>query len=179
MIDGMGGRLTGADILICSVFLVSTLIGVMRGFLREAVALGFWLVGLWGAWQFGPLVEPHLGGYLALPSVRPWVGRLVVLVAVLLVSLLVGYLLRSFARSAGLGLMDRMTGLLFGMARGLVLVGLMVICAELVHLNHEPWWNRSKLIPYGERVGDWLRAMVGEKGEPWAKLERLTGIKVK
>ena len=29
--------------------------------------------------------------------------------------------------------------------------------------------------PYGETVGDWLRAMVGERGEPWSKLERLTG----
>ena len=46
-------------------------------------------------------------------------------------------------------------------------------------MNQEEWWNRSKLVPYGETVGDWLRAMVGEKGEPWARLERVTGVKVK
>jgi len=46
-------------------------------------------------------------------------------------------------------------------------------------MTDEDWWGRSKLIPYGETVGDWLRAMVGEKGEPWAKLERLTGVKVR
>jgi len=82
-------------------------------------------------------------------------------------------------RSAGLGLIDRLVGLLFGMLRGIVFVGVMVICGELLHLNHESWWHRSKLIPYGETVGDWLRAMVGERGEPWAKLERLTGVKVR
>jgi hypothetical protein len=60
-----------------------------------------------------------------------------------------------------------------------VLVGLIVIGGELLHLNHEEWWHRSKLIPYGETIGDWLRAMVGERGEPWAKLERLTGVSVK
>jgi uncharacterized membrane protein required for colicin V production len=70
-------------------------------------------------------------------------------------------------------------GVLFGMVRGLVLVGLMIIGAELLQLNHERWWSRSTLIPYGETVGDGLRAMVGEKGEPWAKLERLTGVKAK
>ena len=81
--------------------------------------------------------------------------------------------------SIGLGPLDRVIGLLFGVVRGVVLVGLMVICAELLHLNHEEWWNRSKLVPYGETAGDWLRAMVGERGDPWAKLERLTGVKVK
>jgi len=35
------------------------------------------------------------------------------------------------------------------------------------------------MIPYCVTVGDWLRGLVGEKGEPWAKLERLTGVKVK
>ena len=60
-----------------------------------------------------------------------------------------------------------------------LLPSIMIIGAELLHLNHDEWWNRSKLVPYGETVGDWLRAMVGEKGEPWAKLERLTGVKVR
>jgi len=59
-----------------------------------------------------------------------------------------------------------------------VLVGLMVIGGELLHMNHEDWWTRSKLVPYGESVGDWLRSMVGEKGDPWAKLERITQRKV-
>jgi membrane protein required for colicin V production len=157
----------------------STIVGLARGFIREAVALAFWIVGLWMAWTFAYLVEPFLGGYLAEPSVRPWVGRLAVLVAVLAVGYLVGLVLRYFTHGVGLGAIDRVIGMLFGILRGLVLVGVIVICGELLHMNHEPWWHRAKLIPYGETLGDWLRAMVGEKGEPWAKLERLTGVKVK
>jgi membrane protein required for colicin V production len=170
--------MTGADVFILLVLVGSTLIGLLRGFVREAVSLVFWVAAIWAAWRFGPLVEPHLGGLLADPSVSPWVGRLVVLVLVLLVGWVVGMLLSYFTRSMGLGLVDRVIGLLFGIARGVVLVGLVIIGAELLHLNHEEWWNRSKLIPYGETAGDWLRAMVGEKGEPWAKLERLVGVKV-
>jgi hypothetical protein len=66
-----------------------------------------------------------------------------------------------------------------GLLRGLVLMGLIIIGGELLNLHHEEWWGRSKMVPFGETVGDWLRAMVGEKGDPWAKLERLTGVKVK
>jgi membrane protein required for colicin V production len=171
--------LTAADAFIVLIVLGSTLIGLLRGFVREAVSLVFWILAIWAAWKFGPLIEPHLGGLLADPSVAPWIGRLVILVLVLLVGWVVGMLLSYFTRTLGLGAMDRVLGLLFGILRGVVLVGLIVIGGELLHLNQEEWWGRSKLIPYGETVGDWLRAMVGEKGEPWAKLERLTGVKVR
>ena len=171
--------MTGVDVLILVVLLGSTVIGALRGFVREAVSVVFWILAIWGAWQFGPVVEPHLGGLLADPSIAPWVGRLVILVLILLVGWVAGMLLSYFTRSIGLGPLDRVIGVLFGVVRGMVLVGLMIIGGELLHMNQEDWWNRSKLVPYGEAVGDWLRAMVGEKGEPWAKLERITGVKVK
>src|SRR3984957_2666660 len=171
--------MTGADVLILLVLLGSTAIGLLRGVFREAASLVFWIIAIWAAWRFGSVVEPHLGGLLADPSVAPWIGRLVILVLVLLFGWVVGMLLSYFTRSLGLGPLDRVIGLFFGIARGMVLVGLLVIGGELLHMNQEDWWNRSKLVPYGETIGDWLRAMVGEKGEPWAKLERLTGVKVR
>lgn len=171
--------MTGADIFILLVLSGSTLVGFVRGFVREAASLVFWLAAIWAAWKFGPWIEPHLGGLLADPKVSPWVGRVVVLVIVLLLGWAVGMLLGHFTSGLGLGVMDRVLGVLFGIARGTVLVGLMVIGGELLHLNQEAWWSRSKLVPYGETAGDWLRAMVGERGDPWAKLERLTGVKVK
>ncbi len=171
--------MTAADVLIALIVLGSTLLGLLRGFVREAVSLAFWILAIWAAWKFGPIVEPHLGGLLADSKVAPWIGRLVVLVLVLLIGWATGMMLTHFARSAGLGPLDRAIGLLFGIVRGMVLMGLMIIGGELLHLNQEDWWGRSKLVPYGEAVGDWLRAMVGERGEPWAKLERITGITVK
>ena len=171
--------MTGADVLIVLVLLGSTIIGLLRGFVREAVSVVFWIVAIWSAWKFGPVVEPHLGGVLTNPAIAPWVGRLTVLVLVLLIRWVVAMLLSYFTRSLGLGAMDRVFGLMFGILRGMVLVGLIVIGGELLHLNQEEWWNRSKLVPYGETIGDWLRAMVGERGDPWAKLERLTGVKVR
>lgn len=171
--------MTGADVAIVLVLLGSTIIGLLRGFIREAVSVVFWVLAIWAAWKLGPVVEPHLGGLLSDPNIAPWVGRLVILVLVLLVGWIVGMLLSYFTSRVGLGPMDRVIGLLFGLVRGMVLVGLLIIGGELLHMNHEDWWNRSKLVPYGETVGDWLRAMVGEKGEPWAKLERLTGVRVK
>jgi membrane protein required for colicin V production len=170
---------TLADFLIIFIMLASTAVGAWRGFVREAVSLVFWVAGVWIAWKFGPMIEPHLGGLLAEPAVRPWIGRLVVFLIVILTGMVVGFVLQYFTRSVGLGVLDRAIGIMFGFARGLVLVGLAVIACELLHLNHEDWWKESRLITYGETVGDWLRAMVGEKGQPWSKLERITGIRVR
>src|ERR1700685_816216 len=105
--DAKDGSLTGADVLLLLVLLGSTLIGLLRGFIREAVSLAFWILAICASWNLGPLVEPHLGGLMADPRVAPWVGRLVVLVLVLLLGWVVGMLLSYFTRSLGLGAMDR------------------------------------------------------------------------
>src|ERR1700704_3967331 len=129
--------LTAADAFIVLIVLGSTLIGLLRGFVREAASLVFWILAIWAAWKFGPVIEPHLGGLLADPAIAPWVGRLVILVLVLLLGWLVGMLLSHFTRTLGLGPLDRVIGLFFGIVRGMVLVGLMVIGGELLHMNRE------------------------------------------
>ncbi|HUY83369.1 MAG TPA: CvpA family protein, partial [Steroidobacteraceae bacterium] len=164
--------MNGADILICVVMLVSIVAGLWRGFVREAISLVFLVGGIFAAWQIGPSVEPHLGGYLAQPTVRPWVARLLVFIVVLIAGAIVGTLSSYLMRSAGLAFVDRAIGFLFGALRGAVVVGLLVMFGELVHLNHESWWSRSRLIPYGQMVGGWVRTMVGDAGDHWARDER-------
>ena len=164
-----GDRLTGFDVVILVVVLISIIMGVMRGFVREAVSVVFWIGGVWAAWAYGPLIEPHLGGQLADPHVRPWIGRIAVLLLVILAGVIVGLVLRFFTRSIGLGLLDRAFGAFFGLVRGIVMVGLLIIAGQLLHLNQESWWRHSVLTPYGESVAGWLRGMAGEHGETWVK----------
>ena len=44
--------MTGADVLIVLVLLGSTIIGLLRGFVREAVSLVFWVAAVWAAWKY-------------------------------------------------------------------------------------------------------------------------------
>ena len=59
--------------------------------------------------------------------------------------------------------MDRFLGLVFGLLRGVVLLGVFVILGQLLRLDGEKWWTRSLLIPYGESVANGLRGLVGEE----------------
>src|SRR5580698_5076386 len=147
------------DYLVIVAVLVSAVVGALRGFLREVVAVLAWIIALFIAWHFSDLVEPHLGGLLAGSAVKPWAARVLI---ILLLGAAIGAILSHFVRLSMFSGMDRFLGLVFGLLRGVVLLGVFVILGQLLRLEGEKWWTRSLLIPYGESVANGLRALVGE-----------------
>ena len=152
-----------ADYLVIAAILVSAVIGAVRGFLREAIALVTLLFALFLAWHFADLIEPHLGGLLANPPVRTWAARTIIFLLVLLIGMAVGVILSNFVRLSMFSGTDRLLGFVFGLLRGVLLLGVFVILAQLLQLDGERWWMKSKLIPYGESIANGLRAIVGEE----------------
>jgi membrane protein required for colicin V production len=157
----------GADSIIVAIVGVSVIVGTVRGFIREVVALATWLVAIWVAWRFSGFLHPYLGGVLASsPEQKAWVARGIVLILVLMAGALVGHLLSWITHTAaGLSIMDRALGLLFGLARGAVVVGFAVMLGQSLRLEREPWWEHAKLMPYAEYVATWLRGFAGESRE--------------
>jgi membrane protein required for colicin V production len=154
--------MTLTDYLLIAAILISAIVGALRGFLREAVALGAWIVALFVAWHFSDLVEPYLGGVLGDSNVRPWAARIIIIALVLLLGAAIGALLSHFVRLSIFSGMDRLLGFAFGLLRGFLLLGVFVILGQLLRLSAEPWWKHSLLIPYGESVANGLRSLVGE-----------------
>ena len=152
-----------ADYLIVALVVISAVVGVLRGFLREVIALVTWVLAIFIAWHFGDALEPHLGGLLDLPEVRPWAARAILFLVVLLIGWAIGAVVVHFVRLSIFSGMDRFLGLLFGLARGVVIVGVMIILAQLLRLDGEQWWGRSLLIPFGESVANVLRTIAGEQ----------------
>ena len=123
------------DYLVIAAILVSAVAGAMRGFLREAIAFGAWIVALFVAWHFSDLIEPHLGGLLSDSTVRPWAARVIIVVLVLLLGMAIGSLLSHFVRLSIFSGMDRLLGFGFGLLRGFVLLGVFVILGQLLRLS--------------------------------------------
>jgi membrane protein required for colicin V production len=134
---------------------------VVRGFLRESVALLGWLVGLWLAWRYAHLLEPYLGGALAGTELQPWAARVIVLMAVVVASWILGSMLSWLVQRSGLTLgVDRLLGGVFGLVRGVVIVGFGVMLGQAAQLESEPWWGKSMLMPVGEEMAGVLRGYV-------------------
>jgi membrane protein required for colicin V production len=155
--------MNSTDYVVIAAVVLSAVIGAARGFLREAVALGAWVIALFFAWHFSDLIAPHLGGLLSDSEVRPWAARVIIVALVLLLGALVGATLGHFVRLSIFSGLDRLLGFAFGVLRGFVLLGVFVILGQLLRLQEERWWRHSVLIPYGESVANGLRTLVGEE----------------
>jgi membrane protein required for colicin V production len=154
--------MNATDYVVILAIVLSAIIGVSRGFLREAVALLTWIFALFLGWHFADLLAPHLGGLLAGSEVRPWAARVIIVVLLLILGSLVGTVLGHYVRLSIFSGIDRLLGFFFGVLRGIVLLGVFVILGQLLQLQGEQWWRHSILIPYGESVANGLRTLVGE-----------------
>ena len=155
--------MNATDYLVIAAIIISAAIGAVRGFLREAIALGAWLIALFLAWHFSDLVAPHLGGLMADSEVRPWAARVIITVLILLLGAGIGATVGHFVRLSIFSGMDRLLGFAFGLLRGFVLLGVFVILGQLLRLQGEHRWRGSLLIPYGESIANGLRTLVGEE----------------
>ena len=153
--------MTTVDYILIAIVLISMLFGAIRGFLRESVALLGWLVGLWLAWRYAPLLQPYLGGNLTGTDLQVWVARIILLLGAVLAAWVVGSLLGYLVQRSGLTLgVDRILGAVFGLVRGAVMVGFGVMLAQAAQMEDEPWWKGSKLIPVGVEMASVLRGYV-------------------
>lgn len=154
--------MTATDYLVIAAILVSAAVGAMRGFLRESIAAAAWIIALFLAWHFTDLIAPHLGGLMSDSQVRPWAARVIIVVLVLLLGAGIGATVGHFVRLSMFSGMDRLLGFVFGLVRGVVLLGVFVILGQVLRLQDEQWWSHSRLIPYGASVANGLRKLVGE-----------------
>ena len=154
--------MTVLDYIILGLLACSAIAGLVRGFLREICSLLTWVLAVWVAWKYGHLVEPYLSGTLRDPLVRAWAARVPLFLGVLLAGAAIGALLNYVARLSLFSGMDRLLGLLLGVVRGLVILGIGAMICHAVRVDGESWWRTSRLVPYVESVANVLRSVVGE-----------------
>ena len=126
---------------------VSVLVSVMRGFVREVLALAAWLIAFVAASLTTGVVAGWIGPSIANESWRALAAFVAVFFVTLIGMSLVAMGVSSLLRKAGLGLEDRLLGGFFGFARGLLIVLLTVLLAGLTGLPRQPAWNDAMLSP--------------------------------
>ena len=150
--------MNGADLAIIAVLALSVVIGVIRGLVVEVMSLVSWVAAAFAAMYFGPLVGEWFAGSVTLPSARVALGYSIVFVLALLAGGIVIYILRKIVKGTGLSGTDRMLGLVFGMARGLVIVVALVLLGGLTPFPRDAWWKESRALPAFEEMATYASA---------------------
>ncbi len=147
-----------ADWTIVGIMGVSTLISLKRGFVKEALSLVIWAAAFVIAMLFRGQLSMLLVDSIATPSVREVVSFGVLFAATLIVGAMVNYLVGELVRMTGLSGTDRLFGMVFGMARGLLIVlAILILLPGIVPVDQDPWWRDSQLIPQFLMMDEWAR----------------------
>src|SRR4051812_30140911 len=119
--------MTGLDIGVAGLILLSTLLAFWRGLVRVAVSLAAWVIALFAAIKLSPQLAAMLPVFADQPPARYLTAFLVILIGVLIVGVLIGLILSKVVRAIGLGFLDRLLGAVFGFARGMLIVMVLVL----------------------------------------------------
>jgi membrane protein required for colicin V production len=148
------------DYVIVGIVGLSAVISLVRGFVREAISLVTWIAAFWIALLFFRDLAVHLEPWIEVQSLRLGAAFAILLLLSLLLGGVLGYLMGQLVDKTGLSGTDRLIGVLFGLARGAVLVAILVLLAGLTPFPDDPWWQSSRLIPYFQQLAVWLQSLL-------------------
>ena len=121
-----GHGLAVIDWIIMAVLLVSTLISIKRGFVKEALSLATWVAAIIVSRLFASQVSTLLVGAIEMPSMRLGVAYGLLFVGTLIVGALLNNLIGEAGKITGLGGTDQFLGLFRGFAgSSVVIVGVL------------------------------------------------------
>ncbi|HEX6734269.1 MAG TPA: CvpA family protein [Azonexus sp.] len=139
--------MTVFDYVAIAVIGFSLLFGLWRGVIGEIIALLAWILGIFAAVEFGSQVGHALLAGVADPAVRTLGGCVLVFLGVLLVMALIRLAVRSMVKALGLTVSDRLLGMLFGLARGVLVVMVLVGLGGMTAAPKQAWWREAVLAP--------------------------------
>ena len=155
------------DILLLVVMLISGLLAMIRGFMREILSIGAWGVAAVVTLYSYSRVLPIVKGYVASDSVAAGVTIGSVFLITLLVVSIVTVRISDMILDSRVGALDRTLGFLFGLGRGLIIVVVaFLFFAWLVPERSQPDWVRgAKSRVVLESTGQWLMSMLPDDPE--------------
>ena len=159
--------ITLLDIILLVVMLISGLLAMIRGFMREILSIGAWgiaaLVTLYSYSRVLPLAKQYFSSDMVAGGVA--IGG--VFLGTLLIVSIITVRISDMVLDSRVGALDRTLGFLFGLGRGLIIVVVaFLFFAWLVPPRTQPAWvanAKSRVVL--QSTGDWLISMLPDDPE--------------
>lgn len=151
-----------ADIIVVAIIGLSALFGFVRGFLREVLSIGAWIVAGLAAWFGLPLLRPFALQYISHELIADIATGVAIFLVVLVVASVISHVITRSVRESSLGALDRSLGILFGIARGAVILSVaLLICDNFYAPDNRPQWLKdARTLPVVQIGADFVRQFV-------------------
>jgi membrane protein required for colicin V production len=144
------------DYAIIGIIALSAITGLIRGFIKEVVALGVWVLAGWMAFVYAKPVATWLGTYVQDKSARVILAYVVIIVGTLIIGGLLNTMLSFIMHHSGLTGTDRLLGLGFGAARGIFIVALIMVVIRLSAFPEEEYRKQAQFYAYFNPLVNWM-----------------------
>lgn len=154
--------MTGFDIIIVGIFIISIVVGIMRGLIKEAFSLLSWIAAIWLAVTFNIPAGEWFAQFVNIPNAtfRGWLGFALIFIGTLFAFSVISYAVTKLLVRGPIKGADRFLGIFFGAARaGLIVVALLIVLRGL-GLEESEWWQESKLLQYFLPAADTIEPMI-------------------
>ncbi len=142
--------MTVFDYVVITILAASVVVSLMRGLVREILSLASWVIAFVVANAYGAELAKMLPAAVPGDVVRTIVGFVALFIGVRIVMGLVSMAVSALVSAAGLGLVDRGLGALFGFARGIIFVFAAVIVCGMTSMPQQAFWKEALLSPMAE-----------------------------
>lgn len=139
--------MTVADISILIVIVISMLLGLWRGLVKEAFSLAAWVAAVFVAGFFSAPLADLMINMLDNATVRRVLASAILFVLVMFAGTLLGNFMSRLSTAIGLRSVDRALGSLFGILRGLIIVLLVLFLTSPFEFSRA-WYQDSVIVPY-------------------------------
>jgi len=148
------------DYVLMGVVALSVIISFFRGLLREAISLVTWFLAFFIALKFSPDVSSLFHNMIHSDTVRHILAVLLLFFAVLIIGMILNKLAHTLVSVSGLGLFDRLLGFIFGTARGLLFVVIILLVIQASSYQKSDWMQQSQLAPCFRPYVAWFQTMM-------------------
>ena len=156
------------------IVILSAAFSMVRGFVREVLGVGAWIGAAFAAMKFYPLMQPLIASVLP-KNLVDYGAMAVIFIVVLIVLSLISALIGGFVRDSALSGLDSSLGVVFGAARGALVVCLAYVALS-VGVAQSQWpapVNNARFLPLAFQGATTLVALLPKQYQP--KVDPLPG----
>ena len=160
--------MTLLDIILIAVMVISGLLAMVRGLVREVFAIASWVIAAGVTLYAYPLALPLAKQYIANETFAMVATIAAVFLLTLLIVSIITVRISDLVLDSRIGALDRTLGFLFGLARGFLIMVVAFLFFNWLVQNEQgqPEWikdARSRVVL--QEAGDWLISILPEDPE--------------
>ena len=135
--------MTVFDYAVLAIVGLSVIFSVMRGMVKEVLAILGWVAAFYVARTYTSQLLPMMPADIPTESLRILAAFLVLFLATLLLASLLAIAILAVFKKVGLGGLNRLLGAVFGVFRGVLIVCVLVFLAGLTDLPKDARWKNA------------------------------------